>query len=83
MTGRYAGVRLERIDRCCPSCHAPRTIRTEPRRGTIVAASCSPYTCRIARTLALGSSLIARRGEFLPADDRGQSRDRWARPGAA
>lgn len=77
MPGRYAGVRLTRCSRTCPSCHAPNRVYTHPHAGTIVETSCEIDKCRIARTLFWAGSR-RRGGEVMPLDDRGASRQMFA-----
>ena len=79
MSGRYAGVRLDRITRLCPFCGAPRQPFTHPYAGTVIEyARCRPEKCSRAR-LAVLNSLRPPAAEILPIDDRNQyHRPRWA-----
>lgn len=59
-----------RLPRSCPSCGAPHRIYTHPQAGTRITASCDPYRCHIARTIALAAGPMRPGAELLPMDDR-------------
>lgn len=62
-------VSLRRVPGGCPSCGAPRRVRTAAYAGTVVTPTCNPRQCRLARTVALAGAKPARY-EIQAQDDR-------------